>query len=313
MGVTQTPTHQLVQQIIHETEIPLRNQSHQTHAIHDVFRFGAPVGSTIKQYAALGRGMDLARDMVRQAEEEGVSFPSGTVIIADRLTSGKGRFTRGWHAPAGGLWMTLVLVNTLLPETSRLYPLAAGVACCEAVRHYGIDARIKWVNDVHAAGRKVCGILTESMIGPLHGEEYILIGAGINVNNREFPSELSSSAGSMADILGHEIDLHLFAARLLAKFAWNIGLLHFEEHRLLERQGTGELEESEGHLLLDRFRKLTDSIGRRVRFGFNVQDEPQFDARTTAMLNSGGLELRLDDGSVIVEHSGEIVYLDQEG
>ncbi len=123
--------------------------------VKTVFRYGAIAGCRIQTYASLARGMDEARQLIADHEQQGRSFPAGLVILAEELDGGKGRFRRAWHAPAGGIWLTMVFVNNLLPEISRLLPLAAGVACCETVQQFGVPARVKWVNDVHVQGRKV--------------------------------------------------------------------------------------------------------------------------------------------------------------
>lgn len=299
----------LVQEIIQQEEVPARcGRAHSLPAVTNIFRHGAVVGSCIERFARLPRGMDLARQRIAACEAAGRSFASGLVILAEELDGGCGRFRREWHAPAGGLWMTLVLVNTLLPEASRLYPLAAGIACCEAVCHLLPAARLKWVNDVHIGSRKIAGILIETMIGPRYGEEYVIIGMGVNVNNLGFPAALQGRAGSMRDLLGQEIDLDLFAARLLAKLAWNIGLLHYEEAR---RLGLGSETEPGDHPLVRRFRELSDTVGRWVSFGFNVQEKPQFEARVLGIDPTGGLLLQLvDSPEPLLEHAGEIVYLD---
>jgi BirA family biotin operon repressor/biotin-[acetyl-CoA-carboxylase] ligase len=276
--------------------------------VETVFRHGAVVGSSIEQFARLSRGMDLARQRITACEAEGRSFASGLVILAGELDGGCGRFRRAWHAPAGGLWMTLVLANTLLPESTRLYPLAAGIACCEAVCHLLPAARLKWVNDVHLDNKKIAGILIETMFGPRYGEEYILVGIGVNVNNSGFPAALDGRAAALRDLLGQEIDLERFAARLLAKLSWNIGLLHYEEERRLR---LGADNAPGDHPLVSRFRQLSDTVGRRVSFGFNVQEKPQFEARVLGIDPSGGLLLQLAGSpEPLLEHAGEIVYLD---
>jgi BirA family transcriptional regulator, biotin operon repressor / biotin---[acetyl-CoA-carboxylase] ligase len=299
----------LVQAMVQEEERDLRARDFAPETLQAILRYGAPVGAVIEHHPRLHRGMEYARRLIVEREEQGLSFHTGTVIVADELTGGQGRFRRAWHAPPGGLWLTLVLVNTLLPAATRLFPLAAGLACCEAVRGYGIDARLKWVNDIHVGGRKLAGILTETMVSPRYREEYILIGVGVNVNNLQFPSELSSLAVSMHALLGREIQLQLFATRLLAKFVWNIGMLHFEEQRQLEEDGgSGQQRES---MLLDSWRRLSDTIGRRVRFGYDVQVQPQYEAEVMALDAEGALVLRmLPDGHLITEHSGEIIYLE---
>lgn len=307
-----------IQQLIDEEEIPLRSKSFGPDVMQSAFRYGAVIGSTIEQHNQISRGAEWARQCILEAEEKNRSFHSGTVILADEMINSKGRFQRYWHAPRGGLWMTLVLVNTLLPESSLLLPMAAGVSCCETVQHYGIKAHIKWVNDTLVDNKKISGILTETFTGPRHGEEYILIGIGINVNNDNFPAELAATATSMKACLNREINLPELTARLLAKLRWNIGLLFYEEALRLEEHGGIAVSSANGsanshrgeHLLLESYKNLTDILGRRVLFGFDVQKNPQFEAKVIGLDNTGGLILEMVDSSRIVQHSGEIVYLD---
>ena len=303
-------SHSLIQQIITNEDMPRRLENYPSEVVDAVYRYGAFVGSSIEHHVLEGRLMDRARHLIADYEQQERSFPSGMVLLAHELTASKGRFRRVWHAPPGGLWMTLVVANTLLPKSTALYPLAAGLACCEAVRQYDIDARLKWVNDVHVSGRKICGILTETFKSPRHGEEYILIGVGVNVNNQSFPPELGSLAVSIKDILGRETELDLFAARLLAKFVWNIGLLHYEEQQRLDWYNDGGQDE-QLHPVLDGWRGLSDSIGRQVWFGYDVQEKPQYKAQVMGLDPSGGLILKhLKDGVTVVEHAGEILYID---
>ncbi|MDH3394282.1 MAG: biotin--[acetyl-CoA-carboxylase] ligase, partial [Desulfobulbaceae bacterium] len=267
-------------------------------------------GSEIHSFASLDRGMAYTKKLINDCEEADRSFASGTVVVADQLVDGQGRFGRYWHAPEGGIWMTVAFANTLLPESTRLYPLAAGLACCEAIRHFGVSAQLKWVNDVHVGGRKIAGILAETVVGPRHGEEYILLGLGINVNNDDFPPELADLAVSMRRALGHSIDLNLFAARLLAKLSWSIGLLHYEEEvRLRDDDGRGDIDVEP--LLVKMWRAASDTVGRKVLFGYDVQKKPQYEAVVEGLSPDGGLILRhLADNVPVVEYSGEIVYLD---
>ncbi len=307
-----------IEQVITEEEIPLRSRTFSPDTVDEVFRYGAVVGSVIKKHNRISRGADLARKLILQAEENDTSFNSGTVVLADEMIHSKGRFKRYWHAPEGGIWMTLAMANTLLPENSLLLPMAAGVACCETMRHYGIDARIKWVNDNLVGKKKIAGILTETFTGPRYREEYILIGIGLNVNNDSFPDDLSDTAISMKNCLNRRVNLQEVIARLLAKLRWNIGLLFYEEAGYLEKyggiavsdiQGTGISPEGE-HLLLQSYKQLTDMFNRRVLFGFDVQKSPQFEAKIVGLDNTGGLVLQMIDSSRITQHSGEIIYLD---
>jgi BirA family biotin operon repressor/biotin-[acetyl-CoA-carboxylase] ligase len=303
-------TPELVRRLIIEEEIPLRRRSLPPDIVETVFRYGGIVGSVMEVYRTLTRGMDRARDIIRQAEQDGLSLASGTTILAGEMTGSRGRFQRTWHAPTGGLWLTVLIVDTLLPEHSRLYPLAAGAACCETLRHYNIPAFVKWVNDVHVRGKKIAGILTTTEIGPVYGEHYVLIGIGINANNDSLPPELKKTATSMRAELGHSVDINRLAARLLAKLAWSIGLLHHEEQKRLLNSGVTATDTPGPHLLLELWQQLSDMQGRRVLFGYDVQKKPQFRAQVQGIDAHGGLVLKLDDGRITVENSGEIIYLD---
>jgi len=308
MGITDL-TPSLVQQYVREEELELRAGLLAPEATVEVFRYGAMVGSEIQSFPSLDRGMEYAKKLIHESEQENRSFASGTVIVADHLIDGQGRFGRYWHAPHGGVWMTVVFANTLLPESTRLYPLAAGLACCEAIRHYKVDGQLKWVNDVHVGGSKIAGILTETIISPRYGEEYVLVGIGVNVNNDSFPPELADLAVSMRSVLGKSIDLDQFAARLLAKLTWSVGLLHYEEKlRLQGDDGSARIDLEP--LLVKMWRQASDTIGRKVLFGHDVQKNPQYKAVVEGLSPDGGLVLRhLDDDVSVVEYSGEIAYL----
>ena len=277
-------------------------------AAEAVRRYGSFVGSTIECHKVLGRAMDHARKHIAKVESTGASVASGLIIVADQMTGSKGRFTRHWHAPEGGVWGCLVHANTLLPRSRQFVSLAVGVACCETVRDFGVDtASLRWVNDVLVAGQKIAGFLVESHTSLLSGEQYNLIGFGVNVNNSRFPTALESLAVSLSDLLGHDVDLSKFTERFVAKLAWNMGLLYFEEEQFLEyncfsgKNGT--------HLLLQRFLQLSDTVGQRVVYGFDVMTAPQYEAQVLSIDGDGGIVLRLDDGFVKKEYSGEVRYL----
>lgn len=274
--------------------------------VEKILRYGAVVGSEINHFDSTQRLMDLARQRIAECEKQDRSFHSGSIFIASELTGSKGRFKRSWHAPQGGIWMALVIADTLLPESAALYSLAAGVACCETVRQFQVMAHVKWVNDVVYHGAKLAGVLTETYRGKLHGENYIIIGIGLNVNN-SLPKELESLADSMAGICGHDFPLEAVTEQLLAKLAWNIGLLYYVEE---ERPAFSSQENQNDHLLIESWKKLSNTIGRRVRYGYNVVENPLYKAKVMGIDNLGQLQMKLEDGVMVTENSGEIMYID---
>lgn len=301
------PTRALLAEILRQ-ELPLRQAAHPQLDCEVVFRYGGFVGSVIECHHQLPRAMDHARAHIAAVEAAGGSVANGMVILADTMQRSKGRFTRSWHAPEGGVWGCLVHASSLLDPAKRFVPLAVGVACCETVRAMGGElATLRWVNDVLFGEKKVAGFLVEGYSGPRYGDEYHLVGFGINVNNSTFPEELQGMATSLADELGRELDLTRFTALFLAKLAWNFGLLYHEEACQL---ADGSFSGPEGnHQLLANWRSLSDSVGQRVVFGFDVMTSPQYEATVIGVEADGGLKMRFDDGSTTIEHSGEIRYL----
>ncbi len=179
-----------IQKYIHVNELPKKKELFAKHA-EVIYRYGGFVASEVIVCKKLPRAMAFAKEQIQKSLAADRSFSNGTVIIAEELEKSKGRFTRDWHAPAGGLWGCLVHVNTLLEFSRNLIPLAVGVACCQAVRAFaGEKATIRWVNDVLVDGKKLAGFLVESFTDAAFGERYDLIGFGINVNNINFPGEL---------------------------------------------------------------------------------------------------------------------------
>jgi len=308
MTATNQLTPALFREYLRSHELPRRKLTPGPPSPEKILRYGAFVGSAIQCHSHLERAMEHARRHIAGSEEQGTSVISGTVILADTLIHSKGRFNRGWHAPAGGLWGCLILADTFLARARTLLPLSLGVSCCEAVHELGgHEARVRWVNDILVRGKKLAGFLVESHHGPRHGETFHLLGFGININNNSFPADLADNAISLSRVLDAPVDLQHFTLSFLAKMAWNIGLLCHEEERELHRWDV--TEEQPGHLLLEQWKKLSDTVGRRVVYGYDIQQRPLYEAVVTGINADGGIVLRLDDGTEIVEYSGELQYL----
>lgn len=275
--------------------------------IDSIFRYGACVGSAIHCYSSLDRAMDTAREHIRTCEQSGISVANGSLILASSLNGSKGRFDRTWHAPPGGLWGCLLLADTFLAPFRNFLPLIPGIACCEVLHEYGAPAAaIRWVNDILLYGKKQAGFLIEGFRSPVHGEHYHLIGFGININNDTFPPVLKESAVSLAQVLGHSVDLASFGLSFCAKLQFYVGLLLHEEERWLKAGGGEEYQEV--HPILTRWKELSDTEGRRVQFGYDVVKNPQYTALVEGVAKNGALLLRHDDGSCSREQSGEIRY-----
>lgn len=132
----------------------------------------------------------------------------GTVIIANRQSAGRGRLGRNFFSPEEkGIYMSILLRPDIPLERAVLITSMAAVAVARAIeRVSGIEAKIKWVNDIFLNGKKVCGILTEAGIDAESGKfSYAVLGIGVNVGEMEFPEELRNIATSVTNECGFTV------------------------------------------------------------------------------------------------------------
>ena len=140
--------------------------------------------------------IDSTNIKAQELAEKG--YQSGTLVVADKQESGKGRRGRSWVSPSGtGIFMTLMLKPDINPNNASMLTLVAALAVAKAITSVtGEEALIKWPNDIVVNGKKVCGILTE-MNAQFDYINHIVVGIGINVHNESFPEEISQMASSL--------------------------------------------------------------------------------------------------------------------
>lgn len=174
------------------------------------------LGCAILRFDSLPSTNDLARKMAEQGAAEGIA------VLAREQTRGRGRQGRRWVSPRGeGLYLSVILRPTVEPTRATVITLAAAIAVTETLAFdYAVAADIKWPNDIHARGRKVCGILVESAIEKSK-LDYAVLGVGVNLGQREFPAELQEVATSVLIESGRRVTPDEFAVPLLARLeAW---------------------------------------------------------------------------------------------
>ena len=140
--------------------------------------------------------IDSTNTKAQELAEKG--YPSGTLVVADKQESGKGRRGRSWVSPSGtGIFMTLMIKPDINPNNASMLTLVAALAVAKAITSVtGEEALIKWPNDIVVNGKKVCGILTE-MNAQFDYINHIVVGIGINGHNESFPEEISQMASSL--------------------------------------------------------------------------------------------------------------------
>lgn len=122
----------------------------------------------------LGSTNDEAKRLAR------AGAPGGTAVVAARQTGGRGRFGRTWESPAGGAYVSCVLRPAIAPAEVAPLPLVVAAGAARALAGLGVEAGIKWPNDLELDGCKLGGILLE-MAAEADRTEWVVAGCGINV------------------------------------------------------------------------------------------------------------------------------------
>lgn len=145
--------------------------------------------------------------------------PEGTVLTADRQTAGRGRMGRSFFSPAGsGLYTSILLRPGFAIPPASLTCLAA-VAVAETVLSYGVDCRIKWVNDLYIGAKKAAGILTEGALRPDGTPLWCVVGIGVNLSAPpDLPESLQDTVTGVFDAPLSRTERDAFLQKLLDRF-----------------------------------------------------------------------------------------------
>jgi len=99
------------------------------------------------------------------------AYPEGTIVMAETQTGGRGRYGRVWQSPKGNLYVSFVFASD--PMRDRYLSFLTGLALAESLPEFNV--RLKWPNDVLLDGKKVAGILLETV------EDKVIVGIGVNL------------------------------------------------------------------------------------------------------------------------------------
>ena len=231
-------------------------------------------------FSSLPSTNDTAKEMAA------AGVPTGTVVIADRQTQGRGRMGRSFHSPAGaGIYLSRLLRPDCSAAQLMHLTCAVAVSACDAIEKIcGFRPGIKWVNDLIAGGKKLAGILTELSLNPDGSVKYCIIGIGINCSHAPMPPELQDIAISLEDVTGQKIDRDTVIAALLDAFA------EMDKH-LTDRT-----------YWLERYRASCITVGQQVR----VLAQPPYSAEAKDIDANGALVVRLPDGAEQTLTAGEV-------
>jgi BirA family biotin operon repressor/biotin-[acetyl-CoA-carboxylase] ligase len=239
------------------------------------------VGRQLHYYNRLDTTMKTAKELAKKGNAE------GTVIIADTQTAGRGRLGRTWISPEGSLAISLILKPPLedLPQLVMIVSLAM-VRTIKKVT--GLQAKIKWPNDVLIKGKKVCGILIETEVkgGKVN---FAIIGIGINVN---FDPLVYPEIADIATSLSHELGTEVSKAVLVSTLLPELEQLY--------------LEAQSGAPVYKEWQKNMVMLGNwiQVKTGEAIEQ-----GKAENVTKNGSLILRHSDGSLAEIVAGDVTVI----
>jgi BirA family transcriptional regulator, biotin operon repressor / biotin---[acetyl-CoA-carboxylase] ligase len=242
------------------------------------------IGSEILVFEETASTNEVIEHLAKSGAREGL------VVFAESQTRGRGRRGRAWASPRGkGLWFSVLLRPTLPTSAASRITVAASVAVARAIRqNCGVDARIKWPNDVMVNGKKMAGILTELRA---EADEILLaiLGIGIDVNcqREDFPGELGDIATSLELETGSAQDRVALAAQVLIALdeCYQAALTNFET-------------------IVDEWAKLCTTVGRQIVV---TMGQNRIEGFAQALDSDGALLLRRDSGQIERILGGDVV------
>ena len=242
-----------------------------------------PYADKIHIYKSLESTNKTAKEMAVAGAEH------GTVIISNCQTMGRGRYSRSFFSPAGGLYMSMVLRPEVLHFENPTFVTAfAAVSVCEAIESISKKVpKIKWVNDIFIDGKKVCGILTEAVTDfESGGLDWVVLGIGINVYTRteEFPSDLQASATSIYPDKKTKGVRNKLSAEIINR------ILGFETT-------PGDTE------IFEKYKKRLMILGKELTV---IQNQTEYRATAIDVDSVGHLIVKNENGEIITLSSGEI-------
>jgi BirA family biotin operon repressor/biotin-[acetyl-CoA-carboxylase] ligase len=215
----------------------------------------------------------------------------GLCIIASEQTAGRGRLGRKWLSPMGaGLYFSMLLRPSIPTNQWPLLTLITALAVHDALKEScQLETDIKWPNDVMADGRKLCGILAET-VETTHGRA-VVVGVGLNFSAAVFPPELRATAISLEQVATEVPDRELILQKLIAFMSYYYDIL----------------QTSGGQRIIDLWSRYSSyAKGKKVRV---TTDEEVVEGITRGLEGDGALRVETATGRIEMIRAGDVTGL----
>ncbi len=213
------------------------------------------------------------------------------VVLSRLQTVGRGRLGRVWHSPQNGnLYASFAFRPQISPSQMSLFTLWMGINICECINSIcRVSCQVKWPNDLHIAGKKVAGILTEAR---MEADQVLnaVLGLGLNVNSdgADWPEELQTIATSLSQSAGETFDINKLVSAITGRIAIAYKQLADGSHRAA---------------LKERWPRYDTLAGKHVSL---IQGESRISGTANGIDSSGSLVIERDDGSRFLARAGEV-------
>ncbi len=241
---------------------------------------------TILRFDSIGSTNTEALNQAKQGAEEGLC------VIAREQTAGRGRHGRIWlSGKDAGLYFSIVLRPKIEIKFLPLLTLMSAVVVTEVLQElYELKTDIKWANDIHVRGRKICGILAEAV--ETKKGLAVVVGIGINLTSENFPPELEEIAASIESETGKKPNAEDIIQNLTKQFTRFYDIFSGEN-------GTEKIRE-------EWAKNSSYFFGKAVRV---VLENETIFGKTCGIEENGALRVKTDTGEIKIVQAGDVEML----
>ena len=206
------------------------------------------IGKRVYYFEEIDSTQNFAQNIAADKKE------NGTIIIAEKQTSGRGRLDRKWTSPKGGIWFSLIIHPKFDVSSSTLIPILSAVALSKSIKSVlDIETEVKWPNDITMNGKKVAGVLVDASF-QTNSIDYLILGIGINfdIDAKKLEKRLTKTPNfyGIDSLRGKEDKTP--PKKLLKEF-----LLQFEKNLF-------QLDKGEKSKIIKEWTKRAAGIGKKI-------------------------------------------------
>ena len=206
------------------------------------------IGKRVYYFEEIDSTQNFAQNIAADKKE------NGTIIIAEKQTSGRGRLDRKWTSPKGGIWFSLIIHPKFDVSSSTLIPILSAVALSKSIKSVlDIETEVKWPNDITMNGKKVAGVLVDASF-QTNSIDYLILGIGINfdIDTKKLEKRLTKTPNfyGIDSLRGKENKTP--PKKLLKEF-----LLQFEKNLF-------QLDKGEKSKIIKEWTKRAAGIGKKI-------------------------------------------------